>query len=94
MVVHQSSRSRRLTIRPIHRQRCATTSGIICILYLRQQDAILAILYAGILITTTIAGQRLNTIIYLDDIKYITANGHTIIHVGDYSFHAEKFEKL
>ena len=37
--------------------------------------AILAILYIDLPITTTIAGKWLKSIIFQDDIKFITANG-------------------
>ena len=49
------------------------------ILYLRREDAILAILCMGLPINTTIAGEWLNSLIFHDDIKNITANGSAII---------------
>ena len=51
------------------------------ILYLRCEDDILVILCMGIPITTTLAGEWLNTLIFHGDIKCITANGWMIIHV-------------
>ena len=48
-------------------------------------------------ITTTLAGEWLNRLIFHDDIKSITANGYMIIYVGanymshnDHSFCAKK----
>ena len=51
------------------------------ILYLRCEDAILAILCTGLPITTTIAGKQLNSLIFHGNIKCIIANGQTIIYV-------------
>ena len=45
------------------------------ILYLRCEDTILAILFAGLPITTTIPDEWLNILIFHDDNKFITANG-------------------
>ena len=42
----------------------------------------LDILYIDLPITTTIAGKWLNSIIFQDDIKFITVNGQTMINVG------------
>ena len=44
------------------------------ILYPRREDAILAILYKCLPITATTAGEWLNSLIFHDDINYITAN--------------------
>ena len=58
------------------------------ILYLRCEDGILAILCMGPPITTTAAGEWLNSLIFHDNIKCITTNGWTIIYVGaDYMSH-------
>ena len=46
------------------------------ILYLRCKDAILAIICTGLPITTTIAHEWFNSLIFHDDNKYITANGY------------------
>ena len=45
------------------------------ILYLMREDAVLAILCMSLAITTTIADQWLNSLIFHSDIKCITANG-------------------
>ena len=42
--------------------------------YLRCEDAILAIQCKGLPITTTIAGEWLNSLIFYDNIKCITTN--------------------
>ena len=52
------------------------------VLYLWREDAILAIVCKGLPITTTIAGDWLNNLIFHDDIKCDTDNGYTIIYVG------------
>ena len=51
------------------------------ILYLRHEDAIFTIVCTGLSITTTIAGDWLNSLIFHDDIKCDTDNGYTIIYV-------------
>ena len=56
------------------------------ILYLRCEDSILAILCtAGLPITIPIAGEWLNSLIFNDDDKCITANGQPIINVCVYN---------
>ena len=45
------------------------------ILFLSHEDAILVIQCRGLLITTTLSGQWLNSLIFHDDIKCITAYG-------------------
>ena len=49
---------------------------------LRRGDAVLAILCTGLPIPTTIPGKWLNSSIFNDDNKCITANGQTLINVG------------
>ena len=61
---------------------CFRHNTYMYILYLRSEDNILAILCTGLPITTTIAGQWLNSSIFHANIKFIIANGQTIIHVG------------
>ena len=51
-------------------------SGSLLFLYLRCEDAILAIMCTGPPFTTTIAGE-LTSLAFHDDIKYVTANGQT-----------------
>ena len=72
-------------IRLANWQRLVTVLGIIhtCIriLYLRFQDAILAILSMGLPITTTLAGEWLISLIFHGNIKCITANGWMIIQL-------------
>ena len=53
-----------------------------CILYLRHEGAIIPILHMSLPITTTIAGEWLNILIFHDDIKCIKANGQTMICVS------------
>ena len=50
--------------------------------YLKCEDATLAILCIDLLITTTIAGEWFNNLIFHDNKKYITANEQAIIYVG------------
>ena len=50
-------------------------------LYLRHKDTILMILCTGIPITTT---TELNSLIFYDDNKCITANGQNMIYVDTY----------
>ena len=73
----QGGRTRQLTIRTVYLQRWATTTRIILtcihILYLRHEDAIFAILYMGLPISTTIVSEWLNYLIFHDDIKCISA---------------------
>ena len=99
MAMHQGRRSRWLAIRPVYWQRQVTISHTCTyIMYLRCEDAILAILCMGLPITTTIAGEWLSSLIFSGNNKCITVNGQTIINVGadnissyiscdDYSFH-------
>ena len=54
------------------------------IMYQRHEDAIFVILCTGLSITTTISYQWLNSLIFHDNIKCITANGRTVIYVGDH----------
>ena len=51
------------------------------ILYLRSEDDIPVILCTGLSITTILAGEWLNSLIFHGDIKCITANGWMIIYV-------------
>ena len=62
---------------PVYWQRQATVSDNmhVYILYMRREDIILAILWMGIPITTTVASEWLSSLIFHDDIKCITANG-------------------
>ena len=72
-------------MRPVYWQRWVTALGIIhmcIILYLRCKGTATAILCMGLPITITVAGKWLNSLIFYDDIKQITANGQTIIYVG------------
>ena len=75
MAKHQDRISRLLTITPVNWQRGAPASGImyVYILYLRREDTTLAILHTGLYlrITTTVAGEWLNSLLFHDDIKYI-----------------------
>ena len=58
------------------------------ILYLRSEDAILAILCTGRPITTAVVGELLSNLIFHDGVKFITANGYMIIYFGaDYVCH-------
>ena len=50
-------------------------------LYLRHKDTILMILCTGIPITTTVVDEYLNSLIFYDDNKCITANGQNMIYV-------------
>ena len=79
MVVHQNRRSMQLTIRLVywHRWSCV-------FLYLRHEDATLAILCTDLPINTTIVGNdpSLNSLRFHDNIKCITTNGQTMIYVG------------
>ena len=52
-------------------------------LYLRREDIMFVSLCMEVPITTTFAGEWLNTIIFHGKIKCITANAYTIIYVGD-----------
>ena len=52
------------------------------IMYLKCENATLAILCMDLLITTTIAGKWFNNSIFYDNNKYITANEQVIIYVG------------
>ena len=86
MAAHQGRRNRQFTIMLVYLQQGVTASDIIhivyvCTLYLRCKDTILVILCTNLPITTTIAGQWLNILIFHDDIKCITANGQMIIYV-------------
>ena len=63
-------------------------------LYLRHKHTILMILCTGIPITTTIVDEQLNSLIFYDDNKCITANRQNMIYVGtdyvsydNYPFH-------
>ena len=84
MAVNQGRRSRRLNIKLVNWQRQVTVSGIIhmyihvqlYILYLRRKNAIYTCnLVHESVISTTLAGEWLNNLIFHDDIKCITANG-------------------
>ena len=61
--------------------KCLRQNMYVYILYLRCEDTILAILFTGLPITTTIADKWLNILIFHDDNKFITANGQMIINV-------------
>ena len=62
------------------------------ILYLRCEDAILAILCMSLPITTALAGEWSNSLIFHDNIKRITANvGVDYICPDDYSFCEKSF---
>ena len=50
---------------------CFKHNAYMNILYLKCEDAMLAILYMGLPITTTVAGQWLNSLIFHDDNKYM-----------------------
>ena len=53
------------------------------------EDTVLA---WGLPITTTLAGAWLNSLIFHDDIKCITANGQMVIYVGaNYTRFTHKF---
>ena len=67
---------------------CFRHNKYVYILYLRHEDSILTIVFMDLPITTTLAGESLNRLIFRDDIKSITANGYMIIYVGtNYIFH-------
>ena len=51
------------------------------VMYLKCEDATLAILCMDLLITTTIAGKWFNNLILYDNSKYIIANEQAIIYV-------------
>ena len=75
---------------------CFRHNKHIYILYLRCEDAVLAILCTGIPNVTITAGEWLYSLIFHDDNKCITANGQMIINFGsdnmsggDYSFHTK-----
>ena len=51
-------------------------------LYLRHEDAIFVIQCTGLLITTSIIGHWLNSLIFHEYIKCITANGQTMIYMA------------
>ena len=52
--------------------------AILYILYEKREDIILVFLCMGIYITTTVVGERLNILIFHDDIKCDTANRQMI----------------
>ena len=75
--------------------RQATASGtmIMCsyILYLRNNDVILVILCTGLLITTTVASEWLNSLIFHDILQLLViCVDIDYIHMSHYSYHAGK----
>ena len=76
MAMHQGRRSRLLTIRAVDWQEQATVSGIICtyILYFKGEQGMLVTPCSGLPITTTVADESLNSLIFHDDSKYVTDN--------------------
>ena len=78
IAVHQGRRIRRLTTRQVNWLRQVIVSDVaimyVYILYLRGEHTIIVILYTGLPpITTTIASQWLNSLIFHDDIQRIAA---------------------
>ena len=61
---------------------CFRHNTYVYILYLKHEDPILAIMFMNLPITTTLAGEWLNRLIFHGDIKCSTANGYMIIYVG------------
>ena len=66
------------------------------ILHLRREDATLVTPCSGLSITTTIAGKWLNSLIFHNDINFITADNHLCWHrlkmsCDDHSFSAKNF---
>ena len=79
----QGRRSRQFAIRAAYCQRQVTGQTIytyVCILYLKYEDAILAILCMSLIITTSITGKWLNSLLFHYNNKCITANGRTMIN--------------